>query len=65
MGRCSERACVWKREASVAVIERIEEPEPRLWCGSLNSSWSVPPQCEYGSATALRNDVSNIKSGLN
>jgi len=40
------RKRVGKREASAVVCRRIEEPEPRLWRGSLNSSWSVPPQCQ-------------------
>jgi hypothetical protein len=31
----------------------------------LDSSWSVPPQCEYVNETALRRDFSSVKSGLN
>jgi hypothetical protein len=64
MGSCGERVFGSERLRRWS-MRRIEEPEPRLWCGSLNSSWSVPPLCEYRSATALRNHFSNIKSRLN
>jgi len=43
---------------------RIEEPGPRLWRGLFKSSWSVPPQCEYGIRSSLRDDVSRVKSPL-
>jgi len=45
LGSAARGAC-GKRETSAVVYRRIEEPEPRLWRGSLNSSWSVPPQCQ-------------------
>src|SRR5437660_469121 len=38
------RKRVWEREARPWFYRRIEESEPRLWRGSFNSSWSVPPQ---------------------
>lgn len=31
----------------------------------LDSSWSVPPQCEYVNGPALQGDFSSVKSGLN
>jgi hypothetical protein len=63
MGRVARD--VWKSRGFGAVFRRVEEPEPRLWCGSLNSSWSVPPQCEYGNESPLRAGFSNIKTELN
>jgi hypothetical protein len=56
----------WKREAlDRKRFQRVEEPEPRLWRGSLDSSWSVPPHCEYASRSPLRAHFSHIKTELN
>jgi hypothetical protein len=49
----------------VGYFRRGEEPAPRLWHGSFNSSWLVPPQCEYRSLSLLRGGFRNVKSELN
>jgi len=45
-------------------VEESKNPAPSL-AGPFNSSWSVPPQCEYATGTALRGHFSSVKSGLN
>jgi hypothetical protein len=52
------------REASVGFdFEELKNPYHVL-AGSLNSSWSVPPHCEYGNCFALDGGFSNVKCRL-
>jgi len=56
---------LWRARGFGLAARRIEEPGPRLWYGSFRSSWSVPPQCEYGNEVPLRDGCTQVKSGLN
>jgi hypothetical protein len=58
------REALRSREASECIFKELRTLTPSL-AGALNSSWSVPPQCEYGSESALHARFSHIKTGLN